>query len=246
MAKKPEIMIGLEIHAQLNTKTKLFCSCPTQGDDTPNTRTCPVCLGHPGSKPVFNKAVLQKAVSFGLAVNATIAPSLIFSRKTYFYPDMSKNYQITQYELPLCSEGSLNLGDGTRIGLTRTHIEEDPAATTHMGSYCLVDYNRSGNPLIEIVTKPEMYSPEQARDFMKRLLSVLEYLGIYDAQTGVMKADANISVKESGFTRVEIKNITGFKEIERALFYEVDRQQDAVSLAKRLCRKHVDGTVKKV
>jgi len=231
------IMIGLEIHAQLNTKTKLFCSCPTQGDDTPNTRTCPVCLGHPGSKPVFNQAALSKAVSFGLSVNATIAPQLVFSRKTYFYPDMAKNYQVTQYELPLCSKGSLTLGDGSTINFTRAHLEEDPAALQHMGTYSLVDYNRSGNPLIEIVTEPELTSPEQARDFMKRLLSILEYLNIYDVQTGVLKADANISIKESGFTRAEIKNITGFKEIERALFYEVERQQQAVKNGQNLIQE---------
>jgi len=231
---EPDVKIGLEIHAQLNTATKLFCSCPTSGDDTPNSRTCPVCLGHPGSKPVFNKAVLKKALSFGLAINATIAPYLVFSRKTYFYPDMAKNYQITQYELPIASGGMLKLGDGTEIGITRAHLEEDPAASIHSGSYSLVDYNRSGNPLIEIVTEPQLYSPEQARNFMKRLLTVLEYLDLYDAQTGVLKADANISIRESGFTRAEIKNITGFKEIERALFYEVDRQKEAVKKGEKL------------
>lgn len=224
----PDVKIGLEIHAQLNTQTKLFCACPTTGDDTPNTRTCPVCLGHPGSKPVFNKAALNKAISFGLAVKGKIADALIFSRKTYFYPDLSKNFQITQYEIPLVTGGSVTLGDGTSISLTRAHLEEDPGASLHSATGTLVDYNRSGNPLVEIVTEPELYSPEQARDFMKRLLTILEYLGIHDPQTCVLKADANISVKESGYTRAEIKNITGFREIERALFYEVERQQEAV------------------
>jgi len=229
-----DVMIGLEIHAQLNTNTKLFCSCPTVGKEVPNTRTCPVCLGHPGSKPVFNRAVLKKAISFGLAVKGEISPTLIFSRKTYFYPDLAKNYQITQYELPLITGGSITIGDGTTIRLTRAHLEEDPAATVHMGTHTLIDYNRSGNPLIEIVTEPDMTSPEQARDFMKRLLTTLEYLGIHDPQTCVMKADANISIKESGYKRAEIKNITGFKEIEKALFFEVARQKQAVKDGEKL------------
>ena len=233
----PAIKIGLEIHAQLNTVTKLFCSCPTQGDQTPNTRTCPTCLGHPGSKPVVNGEVIKKAVKFGLAIGSKIAPALIFSRKTYFYPDMAKNYQITQYEMPLCSGGSVSLEDGTSIALTRAHLEEDPAATIHMGSYCLVDYNRSGNPLMEIVTEPVLTSPEQARDFMKKLLSILEYLDIHTTGACVLKADANISVKESGFSRVEIKNITGFKEIERALFFEVARQQQEVGQGHKIARE---------
>lgn len=219
-----KIIIGLEIHVELDTNTKLFCSCPTKGSDEPNTRVCPTCLGHPGSKPVVNK----KAVAFGLqlamALGCKIAPSLIFSRKSYFYPDLAKNYQITQYEEPLGEEGSLEIEGGKKVGLTRIHLEEDPASLVYEGNHSLIDYNRSGNPLVEIVTKPELYSAEEARDFMKKLLSILTYLGIFD-ENAIIKADANVSLKEGSYVRHEIKNITGFKEIERALHYEIQRQQ---------------------
>ena len=175
-----DIVIGLEIHVELDTKTKMFCGCPTKGSEEPNTRTCPVCLGHPGSKPVVN----SKAVGFGLqlavALQCRIAPSLIFSRKSYFYPDLSKNYQITQYEEPLGEEGKLVLEDGKEVGIIRVHLEEDPASLVHEKNNVLIDYNRSGNPLVEIVTKPEFNSAEEARDFMKKLLSILRYLGIFD------------------------------------------------------------------
>jgi aspartyl-tRNA(Asn)/glutamyl-tRNA(Gln) amidotransferase subunit B len=226
-----EIVIGLEIHAELNTATKLFCSCPTHGSEEPNTRTCEVCLGMPGSKPVLNAKALEFALKLCMAAGCEISPSLIFSRKSYFYPDMSKNYQITQYEIPLGLKGSIELDNGKKISLKRIHMEEDPAALVHPSgmsgsSYVLVDYNRSGNPLVEIVTEPELNSPEEARDFMKRLITILNYLGIFDVDKGVIKADANISIKESGYTRVEIKNITGFKEIERALTYEIARQKE--------------------
>lgn len=227
------VIIGLEIHAQVNTATKLFCSCPTQGSDKPNTRTCPVCLGHPGSKPVLNKKAVDAALKLALALRCTIAPHLVFSRKSYFYPDLAKNYQITQYELPLGKEGYLELSSGKKIGITRVHLEEDPASLVHPGTltesgYVLIDYNRSGNPLVEIVTKPEL-ELDEAREFMNQLVQVLEYLEIFDSGVGIIKADANISIKESGYVRSEVKNITGFKEIERALQYEVHRQHEAVS-----------------
>jgi len=228
-----DIIIGLEVHAELNTKTKLFCSCPTKGSEEPNTRCCPVCLGHPGSKPVLNKKAVECAIKLCLALNCRLAQKLIFSRKSYFYPDMAKNFQITQYEIPLGRDGNISLGE-KEIGIARAHIEEDPASLVHPSgmkdsSYVLVDYNRSGNPLIEIVTKPDMAGPDEAREFMKHLITILEYIEIFDANSGIIKADANISVKESDYTRVEIKNITGFKEIERALFYEVKRQKEEIS-----------------
>ncbi|MBW2981076.1 Asp-tRNA(Asn)/Glu-tRNA(Gln) amidotransferase subunit GatB [Candidatus Woesearchaeota archaeon] len=233
------IVIGLEIHVQLNTDTKIFCNCPTQGTDDPNARVCPVCLGHPGSKPVLNKKVVEYGLKLALATKSKIAKELIFSRKSYFYPDMSKNYQITQYEIPLCTEGKLKLKSGKEIGLTRIHLEEDPAALVHPGSmqgsaFVLVDYNRSGNPLAEIVTKPELTGPSEARDFMNQLITVLEYLEIFDVNNCIIKADANVSVKESGYVRSEIKNITGFKDIERALKYEVERQKKEISEGKKL------------
>ena len=226
-----DIVIGLEIHCELNTKTKLFCSCPTHGSEEPNTRTCPICLGHPGSKPVLNKKAVEFALKLCLALNCKISPELIFSRKSYFYPDMSKNYQISQYEIPLGKGGNLRLRDGKEIGIIRVHMEEDPASLIHPAGlkesqYVLVDYNRSGNPLVEIVTEPELTSPDEARDFMKQLITVLDYLEIFDINNGIIKADANISIRESGYKRIEIKNITGFREIERALLYEVKRQKE--------------------
>lgn len=228
-----DVVIGLEIHAELKTKTKLFCGCPTTGSEEPNTRTCVTCLGMPGSKPVLNRQAVEHGLRVALALQSDIAPRLVFSRKSYFYPDMSKNYQITQYELPLGSGGRLALPDGREVGMVRLHLEEDPASLVHpdgmQGSaYVLVDYNRSGNPLLEMVTKPDMTSPEQARDFLKQLITVLDYLEVFDLNEGIIKADANVSIKESAYTRVEIKNITGFREIERALKHEVARQRAAV------------------
>ena len=225
-----DIVIGLEIHVELKTDSKLFCSCARTGSEEPNTRTCPVCLGHPGSKPVLNKKAVEFALKLALATKSNISPELIFSRKSYFYPDMAKNYQISQYEIPLATEGSIKLDSGKEINLTRIHLEEDPAALVHIGEmqkspYVLVDYNRSGNPLVEVVTKPELISPEEARDFMKQLITTLSYLEIFDINSCIIKADSNISIKETNYKRVEVKNITGFKDIERAMKYEVMRQK---------------------
>ncbi|MBU0461604.1 MAG: Asp-tRNA(Asn)/Glu-tRNA(Gln) amidotransferase subunit GatB [Nanoarchaeota archaeon] len=228
-----DTIIGLEIHVGLDTTTKLFCGCPVKGDDEPNSRTCEVCLGMPGSKPVLNKKAVDFGLKIALALNCTISPKLIFSRKSYFYPDLAKNYQITQYELPLGENGYVELSDGKRVRITRVHLEEDPASLVHPGSiteskYVLVDYNRSGNPLCEIVTEPDVDSPEQAREFMKALLNILNYLEVFDINICVIKADCNLSIKESGYVRSEIKNVTGFKEIERALLSEIERQRQAV------------------
>ena len=237
-----DVVIGLEIHVELNTKTKLFCGCPTKGSEEPNSRTCPTCLGMPGSKPVLNRKAVEFALKLCLALGCEVSPELIFSRKSYFYPDMAKNYQISQYEIPLGKNGKLRLKGGKEIGITRVHMEEDPASLVHPSGmkesmYVLVDYNRSGNPLAEIVTEPDMESADEARDFMKQLITVLGYLEIFDANGGIIKADANISVKESGYTRVEIKNITGFKEIERALMYEVNRQKDEARHGKAIAKE---------
>ncbi len=221
---KSEIVIGLEIHVQLKTQTKLFCSCPT-GASEPNTAICPTCLGHPGSKPVMNAKALEYGAKLALALGCKIAPTVVFSRKIYFYPDLAKNYQITQYEVPLGSNGQIILDNKKVVHIQRAHLEEDPGALIHEAGGCLIDYNRSGIPLVEVVTAPDMESPAEAREFMKKVLNVLGYLGIFDQNTCVIKADANVSIKEKGYTRVEIKNITGFKEIERALNYEVQRQK---------------------
>lgn len=225
-----DIVIGLEIHLELNTKTKLFCSCGRDGDDSPNSRTCPICLGHPGTKPALNKKAIKKAIKICLALDAEIDKELIFSRKSYFYPDMSKNFQITQFEQPLATKGKLKLRNGKTIELTRLHLEEDPASLSYPKSindslFSFIDYNRAGNPLLEIVTEPVISSPEEAREFLNELLSLISYLEVFDNDKGIIKVDANISIKESDYTRIEIKNITGFKELEKALHYEITRQR---------------------
>lgn len=237
-----DVVIGLEIHAELATKSKLFCSCARTGNLNPNTRVCPVCLGHPGAKPVVNRKAIEHALSIALALKCKVAQEIIFSRKSYFYPDMSKNYQITQYEIPLGSNGSIKLREGKDIRIQRIHLEEDPASLVHIGSmqqssFVLVDYNRSGNPLAEIVTEPDLINPEEARDFMNKLITILEYLDVFDIDSCIIKADANISIRESGYTRVEIKNITGFKEIESALFYEVARQKKDIKDGKKIVQE---------
>src|SRR3989344_4273191 len=234
-----DIVIGLEIHVQLNTKTKLFCGCVSQGHDEPNTRCCPICLGHTGSRPVLNKNALALATKFCLAVHSSLASQLIFSRKSYFYPDMSKNFQITQFEEPLGRWGRVSLKSGKVVELTRVHLEEDPASISYplsmkQSAYCLIDYNRSGSPLIEIVTRPELASPDEARDFLNQLMCILTYLKIFEVSNGIIKADVNISVKESNYTRVEIKNITGFKEVEKALVSEIARQKQLLGEGKEV------------
>ena len=234
--KELKVKIGLETHVQLNTQSKIFCGCRNPAgmkeEPEPNTLTCETCLGLPGSKPRTNEAVIQEAMKVALALNFSIAEETYFSRKTYFYPDMSKNFQISQYEIPLASKGHLDISleNGTkRISLRRLHMEEDPAKLVHVGGlggkYVLVDYNRSGIPLIEIVTEPDFTSPEEARLFLSKLATILEYLGVYDPDSkAVFKSDANISL--DGGNRVEIKNITGTKEIEQALKYEIIRQSN--------------------
>ena len=224
-----DVVIGLEVHAELNTRTKLFCACPRTGSEVPNTLTCPVCLGHPGSRPVLNEQALVRALKVCKALGCSVDDSLVFSRKSYFYPDMSKNFQITQFREPLGMNGSLPLSADVSVGLSRVHLEEDPAALGHpqgMGGseYVLIDYNRAGRALVEIVTQPQITSPSQAREFLTSLVQVLEYLEVFDADS-VIKADANVSIRESEFVRVEIKNITGFKEVERALAHEIARQR---------------------
>ena len=237
-----DTVIGIECHIELKTNTKLFCRCPTRSksqEDLPNSRCCPICLGHPGSKPLLNKKAVENVIKLCLALNCSISSELVFSRKSYFYPDLSKNYQISQYEIPLGQAGMLKLKNGKQVGITRAHLEEDPASLVHPagmkdGAYVLIDYNRSGNPLIEVVTEPDLTSPDEAREFMKELITILDYLEIFDLNHGIIKADANVSIKESGYKRAEIKNITGFREIERALEYEVKRQKDEAKHGRQL------------
>lgn len=240
-----DVIIGCEIHIELNTNSKLFCGCPTQGNEKPNSRVCEICLGHPGSKPVANKKAIESTIKLAIALNCKLAKDVIFSRKSYFYPDMSKNYQITQYEIPVGQKGNSN-----NVRIKRVHLEEDPASLVHPGGigkakYVLVDYNRSGNPLSEIVTEPDLNSPEEARDFLKSLITILRYLKIFNPEQNIIKADANISIKESGFVKIEIKNITGFKEIERALNYEIERQRQLIEDNKKITQETRSWNVQK-
>ncbi len=242
------VMIGLEVHVQLNTESKLFCSDSSDlRGKRQNTNTCPVCLGFPGSKPVLNKRALELGMLISLALNCKISNTCFFSRKTYFYPDMSKNFQITQYEEPLSTGGVLDLNDA-KIRIRRVHIEEDPAKLVHMGGdittakYVLIDYNRSGMPLAEIVTEPDFDSPKQARMFLEKLLSILEHLGAYDSgKEATIRVDANISF--DGGERVEVKNITGFENVEKALNFEVIRQKGMARMQVKVERetRHFDA-----
>ncbi|MEM5797855.1 MAG: Asp-tRNA(Asn)/Glu-tRNA(Gln) amidotransferase subunit GatB [Candidatus Aenigmatarchaeota archaeon] len=237
-----KIKIGLETHVQLNTRTKLFCPCQNPANLSelePNTLTCPTCLGLPGSKPKANRTALEHAIKIALALGCEIASICHFSRKTYFYPDMPKNFQITQYEIPLASNGLLEIG-GKKIRIKRLHLEEDPARLVHVGGlkgkYTLVDYNRAGIPLVEIVTEPDFSSPQEARAYIFKLAAILEYLGVWSPKSSaVIKSDANISIE--GYPRIEVKNITGMKEVEQALSYEILRQQNLLRLQGEIKRE---------
>ena len=230
------VIIGLEIHAYLNTESKLFCSCSTKiSEAEPNSQTCPFCLGHPGSKPVLNEKAVELAIKIGLALGCEINKEFFFSRKTYFYPDLAANYQITQYEIPVAQKGSVNLG-GKKIGITRVHMEIDPAALVHPqgmqdSNYSLIDYNRSGFPLVEIVTDPDLSSPKEAREFLNTLEGILSYLEVLIPGT-TLKVDCNISI--NGGNRVEIKNVSGFQAAEKALNYELLRQKKEVNIGKTI------------
>jgi aspartyl-tRNA(Asn)/glutamyl-tRNA(Gln) amidotransferase subunit B len=233
MSDEVDVMIGLETHVQLDTNTKLFCGCPNEEAEEPNSHVCPTCLGHPGSKPRLNKKVLELATKTALSLQCDINDDVFFSRKTYFYPDMSKNYQITQYEIPVGEDGEIEIKVGdekSEIGITRLHIEEDPAKMKHIGgsisdsNYTKVDYNRAGTPLLEIVTEPDFRSPEEAREYLQQLAKILQYLEVYFPESDfAIKSDANISIE--GGEKVEVKNITGTSEVEKALSYEISRQK---------------------
>jgi len=232
-----EMVIGLEVHIQLNTKTKIFCSCPTSFGEKPNTNVCPVCLALPGALPVLNKEAVKKAISFGTAVNATVHQKSIFNRKNYFYPDLPKGYQISQFEIPIVENGELFIdfedGSSKRIGITRAHLEEDAGKNMHEGDHSLVDLNRAGTPLLEIVSDPDIRSAEEAVLYLKKLHSIVRYLDISDAnmQEGSFRCDVNISIRPKGdeklYTRVEIKNLNSFKFIQKAIEYEFNRQCEA-------------------
>ncbi len=248
------VVIGLEVHVQLETETKIFCGCSTDADDAePNTNTCPVCLGLPGALPVLNEGAVEAAVKVGKALDSEIPEETRFHRKNYFYPDLPKNFQITQYDEPICQGGELEVtveGDRRAIGIERAHLEEDPGSLQHVGGsidtadYTLVNYNRAGVPLLEIVTRPDFRSPGEVRAFLAKMEEVLEYLGVFDStRDGSLRVDANISLIEAderdgngelsdealaAANRTEVKNISSHKGAEKALAYEVTRQRNAI------------------
>ena len=231
---KYETVIGLEVHAQLQTNSKIFCRCETKFGEEPNTRTCPVCIGMPGVLPVLNRKAVEFTIKTGLATHCTITPYSRFARKNYFYPDLPKGYQISQYELPLCEHGYVEImsdGNLKRIGLTRIHLEEDAGKNLHQsGGTSLVDLNRAGTPLMEIVSEPDISSSEEASEYLKKLRSILRYIEVSDAdmEKGNFRCDANVSIRPAGSaefgTRTEIKNVNSFKFVQKALEYEVRRQ----------------------
>lgn len=226
------VKIGLETHVQVNSLSKLLCGChnPVHKEAAENTLTCPTCLGLPGAKPRVNERVLEQGLKVVFALGCVIPKEMFFSRKAYFYPDMSKNFQITQFEVPLGERGVIEVA-GKRVRIRRVHIEEDPARLVHVGGIggkTLVDYNRAGTPLLEIVTEPDFSSPQEARLYLQKLELILEYLGVYSSTSrAILKSDANISLSVKGEqgARVEVKNITGTKEIEQALKFEIIRQE---------------------
>ncbi|HZD42875.1 MAG TPA: Asp-tRNA(Asn)/Glu-tRNA(Gln) amidotransferase subunit GatB, partial [Methanomicrobiales archaeon] len=241
-----QVIIGLEVHCQLNTSTKLFCGCSTDyRDDQPNTHVCPICMGLPGSLPLLNHKAVKYALKVAKALNCEILEECEFSRKNYFYPDLPKGFQITQYDKPLAVKGHVEIEgeDGTekRIRITRVHMEEDPGRLVHVGAadrprYSLVDYNRSGVPLIEIVTEPDLRSPKEARRFLNNLRSTLEYLGVFDSEKeGSLRVDANISLE--GHERAEVKNISSYKGVEKALTYEITRQKNLIRRGQEIGRE---------
>jgi aspartyl-tRNA(Asn)/glutamyl-tRNA(Gln) amidotransferase subunit B len=240
-----EAVIGLECHVELSTRTKMFCGCPNAFGGEPNTRVCPVCLGHPGTLPVPNRQAIEGTMKIALALDAEIAPSSLFHRKNYFYPDMPKNYQISQYDLPIGSGGHLDVevdGEVRSIRMNRVHLEEDTGKTVHAGAtgriaeadYALEDYNRAGVPLVEVVSEPDIGSPEEARAYLVELRALLEALGVSDVrmEEGSLRCDANVSVRPAGTgelgTKVEIKNMNSIRSVERAVRYEVERQRRAL------------------
>lgn len=235
-----EVVIGLEVHSELSTKTKIFCSCPTEFGAEPNTHTCPICMAMPGTLPVLNEKVVEYAVKAGLATNCEIARNSKNDRKNYFYPDLPKSYQISQFDKPLCEHGYVEIelenGEKKKIGLTRIHIEEDAGKLNHseFGGGSLVDLNRAGVPLIEIVSEPDLRSSQEVDIYLKKLKSILEYIEVSDCkmQEGSFRADVNVSVRKKGDsklgTRTEMKNMNSFRSITRAIEYEVDRQIEVI------------------
>jgi aspartyl-tRNA(Asn)/glutamyl-tRNA(Gln) amidotransferase subunit B len=244
-----ELVIGLEVHCELATATKIFCGCANDFGAEPNTNICPVCLGLPGSLPVLNETVVEMAMRLGMALHCEVRPS-VFHRKNYFYPDMTKDYQVSQYDRPINVDGWLDLPDGTRVGIERAHLEEDAGKSMHAGSsgriaggdYSLVDYNRAGVPLVEIVSRPDLRTAEQAKLYAAEIRSILVATGVSDGrmEQGSMRVDANVSVRRSGEpfgTRCEIKNLNSLRSLVRAIEYEAARQVDVIESGGRVIQE---------
>ncbi|MFZ1279996.1 MAG: Asp-tRNA(Asn)/Glu-tRNA(Gln) amidotransferase subunit GatB, partial [Ignavibacteriaceae bacterium] len=248
MNTKYEAVIGLEVHAQLLTNSKIFCGCSTKFGNDANSHTCPVCLGHPGVLPVLNKKVVEYTVLMGLATNCTINETSIFARKNYFYPDLPKGYQISQYEEPICEHGFIDVnpkdGSSKKIGITRIHMEEDAGKSIHdTSSFTLVDVNRCGVPLMEIVSEPDIHTAEEAYLYLSKIKQIVQYLGICDGnmEEGSLRCDANISVRLKGETelgtKTEIKNMNSFRNVERAIEYEIKRQIELIEDGERIVQQ---------
>ncbi len=244
-----EAVIGLEVHVELSTNSKMFCGCRNVFGAEPNTLVCPVCLGMPGSLPVINRRAIEFLCKVGLALGCTIATHSKFDRKNYFYPDMPKNYQISQYDMPLTTGGSVQLPSGKIVRLNRIHLEEDTGKNIHAGGhmaasdYTLIDYNRAGVPLMEIVSEPEITSPDEAEEYLLQLKTVLLYLGVSDVKMheGSLRCDANVSIRRVGSTtlgtKAEVKNMNSFRSVVRALQFEIQRQEEAVRNGERIVQE---------
>ena len=254
MAKEDyEVVIGLEVHAELSTKTKIFCSCPTEFGAEPNTHVCPVCMAMPGALPVLNEKVVEYAVKAGIATNCTISKDSKNDRKNYFYPDLPKSYQISQFDKPLCEHGYVEIedeeGNKKKIRILRIHIEEDAGKLNHneFTGGSLVDLNRAGVPLIEIVSEPDLRSTKEAEEYLKKVKSILEYIEVSDCkmQEGSFRADVNVSVRKKGATefgtRTEMKNMNSFRSIIRGIEYETQRQIEVIENGGKIEQETLDG-----
>jgi aspartyl-tRNA(Asn)/glutamyl-tRNA(Gln) amidotransferase subunit B len=245
--EKYEAVIGLEVHAQLLTASKIFCGCSAQFGAPPNTHVCPVCSGMPGVLPVFNRKALELAIRLGLAAHCRIAPRSIFERKNYFYPDLPKGYQISQYQTPLCAGGYIELpgenGDAARVRLVRIHLEEDAGKNIHAPDCSLIDFNRSGVPLVEIVSEPDIRTPQQAGAYLRELRSMVRYLDVSDGnmEEGSFRCDANVSVRPRGAAalgvKTEVKNMNSFRHVEHAIAYEIERQIELLEAGERIMQE---------
>jgi len=241
-----QAVIGIEVHVQLKTDSKIFCSDGTQFDSSDNENTSPVSVGMPGTLPVLNAKAVDYAVKTGLALGCQIRQKSVFSRKNYFYPDLPKGYQISQYDEPICEKGSVEFevnGQTKKVGITRAHLEEDAGKSTHFGQYTLLNYNRAGIPLLEIVSEPEIHSPQEAAEYCRTIRSIVRYLDVCDGnlEEGSLRCDCNVSVRkigESKFgTKVELKNINSFRFVEKAIEYEIHRQIDAIENSEKIVQE---------